>query len=158
MRDTPRPVRAIFVGRVVPYKGADMLLEAASQLIKTGAMTIDIVAKDGADLPALREDVAQAWGGSQSIVGPILRLPYRVVTLERDGPKVWEKVRTGSVLLSPHRQEATAVLDAQLGHLGLPGRVRPALLRVHGAAHGSQVVFGGSMMPAIAQQSVMGGR
>ncbi|MDQ3441584.1 MAG: glycosyltransferase family 4 protein [Planctomycetota bacterium] len=56
VRTATRPIRAIFIGRVVPYKGADMLLEAASHLIKSGAMTIDIVG-DGPQLPHLRERV-----------------------------------------------------------------------------------------------------
>lgn len=37
------PLRAAFVGRLVPYKGADMLLESALQLLQDGSMTIDIV-------------------------------------------------------------------------------------------------------------------
>jgi len=55
-RQASRPIRAIFIGRVVPYKGADMLLDAAADLIKTGAMTLDIVG-DGPQLPQLRDRV-----------------------------------------------------------------------------------------------------
>jgi glycosyltransferase involved in cell wall biosynthesis len=38
-----RPIRAVFVGRLVPYKGVDMLLEAATPLLASGAMTLDII-------------------------------------------------------------------------------------------------------------------
>lgn len=40
---TGGPVRGVFIGRLVPYKGPDMLLEAASPLLADGRMTIDII-------------------------------------------------------------------------------------------------------------------
>ena len=36
-------LRACFVGRLVPYKGADMLLTAAADLLRSGRMTLDII-------------------------------------------------------------------------------------------------------------------
>ncbi|RWR08161.1 glycosyltransferase family 4 protein [Paenirhodobacter populi] len=49
------PLRICFVGRLVPYKGADMLLEAAAPLLRTGRARIEIIG-DGpmrAELEAL---------------------------------------------------------------------------------------------------------
>ena len=38
-----RALRAVFLGRLVPYKGADMLLEAAAPLLRAKRMTLDII-------------------------------------------------------------------------------------------------------------------
>lgn len=73
----------------------------------------------GARRDQAAHSVAQAWGSSQALAGPILRLPYRVVTLERDGPKVWERVRTGWVLLSPQRLDAQATLETETRKRGI---------------------------------------
>jgi len=42
-RCASRPIRLIFIGRLVPYKGADMALEAAAPLLRDGIMTLDIL-------------------------------------------------------------------------------------------------------------------
>ena len=37
------PLRVAFVGRLVPYKGADMLIAAAAPLIREGRVIVDII-------------------------------------------------------------------------------------------------------------------
>jgi glycosyltransferase involved in cell wall biosynthesis len=37
------PLRLVFVGRLVPYKGADMLIEAAAPLLRTGQVHLTII-------------------------------------------------------------------------------------------------------------------
>ena len=52
-RKARQPIRALFLGRLVPYKGADMLLNAAAPLVRAGAMTVDVVG-DGVQMSELR--------------------------------------------------------------------------------------------------------
>jgi glycosyltransferase involved in cell wall biosynthesis len=63
-RKAPPPLRMAFVGRLVPYKGADMLLEAAAPLARAGKVRIDVIG-DGPERNTLgdltvREGIADA--------------------------------------------------------------------------------------------------
>ena len=53
-RNAERPLRCVFLGRLVPYKGADMLLKASAEALKSGAMTIKIVG-EGPQRPELEK-------------------------------------------------------------------------------------------------------
>ncbi len=53
-QDLTAPLRAVFVGRLVPYKGPDMLLEAMAPLLAEGRMVLDIIGSGPLE-PTLRD-------------------------------------------------------------------------------------------------------
>ena len=63
-----RPLRAAFVGRLVPYKGADMAIEAAAGLIRGGKLLLDIIG-DGPEMAALRGTVERERLGAGVTLG-----------------------------------------------------------------------------------------
>ncbi len=54
------PLRCVFLGRLVPYKGCDMLLASAADLVRAGKVTIDVVG-DGPERARL-ESMARGLG------------------------------------------------------------------------------------------------
>ena len=56
------PLRACFIGRMVPYKGPDMLLEAAADLLRSGEMTLDLIG-DGPMMEDIRRQAASLGTG-----------------------------------------------------------------------------------------------
>ncbi len=57
-RTVTRPLRVLFLGRLVPYKGADMLLEAAAPLIRSGDVCLKIMG-EGPQMGTLQQMIHQ---------------------------------------------------------------------------------------------------
>jgi glycosyltransferase involved in cell wall biosynthesis len=53
-RAATKPIKVIFVGRLVPLKAVDILIKAAAPLIKSGHIDLEIIG-DGEELPSLRQ-------------------------------------------------------------------------------------------------------
>ena len=64
-REATLPLKGGFVGRLVPYKGADILLEAAADFLRDGKLEIDIIG-DGPQRPAL-EALVKELGIQKSV-------------------------------------------------------------------------------------------
>jgi glycosyltransferase involved in cell wall biosynthesis len=67
-QDVSGPIRGCFIGRLVPYKGPDMLLEAAGPALKSGRFQLDILG-DGPMRPALEAQVRREGLGAVTFHG-----------------------------------------------------------------------------------------
>lgn len=63
--------------------------------------------------------VAKSWGQAQTVAGPILRVPYRVQWLEKEGDKHVERHRSGWLVLPPQRLAAEAQIDTEVRRRGI---------------------------------------
>jgi glycosyltransferase involved in cell wall biosynthesis len=76
VRTATPPLKAAFIGRLVPYKGADILLEAAVDFLKQGSLKLDIIG-EGPQRQTLEAMVSQM--GLQQSVRLLGSLPHREV-------------------------------------------------------------------------------
>lgn len=63
-RSASLPLRCVFLGRLVPYKGADILIRAGADAMKRGELTIKIVG-EGPQRPELERLIAELGVGEQ---------------------------------------------------------------------------------------------
>ena len=109
----PGPLRACFIGRLVPYKGPDMLLEAAAPLLREGRMVLDIIG-DGPMLDALKAQAARdGVAGAVRFHGWLTQEALRDVAL-RSGVMAFPSVREfggGAVLEAMALGLAPVVVD-----------------------------------------------
>jgi glycosyltransferase involved in cell wall biosynthesis len=64
-QDLAAPLRACFIGRLVPYKGPDMLIEAAAPMLAAGQLVLDVIG-DGPMLPDLQA-LVEGLGVAQAV-------------------------------------------------------------------------------------------
>ncbi|MCH4093049.1 MAG: glycosyltransferase [Acetobacter peroxydans] len=101
---TNRPIRAVFLGRLVPYKACDILLEAAADLLREGRMTLTIIGS-GPEESRLRALVTELG------IGQAVRF-----TGELPHPRVAEYLVNADILTFPsvHEFGGAVVLEAMV--------------------------------------------
>lgn len=103
-----KPIRIAFVGRLVAYKGADLLLEAASELVRKDALELHIIG-DGPERASL-EGMAERFAISNSVHFHGW-LPHR---------ETLEKLRTYDLLALPSVREFGGGVVIEAMALGVP--------------------------------------
>ena len=77
------PIRAVFLGRLVPYKGADILIDAAEPLLRAGTLTLDLIG-DGPQRGSLEATIKDRTIPNVTLVGQVhhSELQQRLVTYD----------------------------------------------------------------------------
>ncbi|MFK8017218.1 MAG: cell envelope integrity protein CreD [Gammaproteobacteria bacterium] len=85
-------------------------------LLLPTAMIESVIDERAALAAHAREDIMRAWGRQQSLIGPVLVIPYTADIQRSDGRAA---VRTGFVYHLPESLDANLDVDAQLRYRGL---------------------------------------
>lgn len=99
------------------------------------ALTADVIRDRTQRRQEVVDDISRIWGQPQTLVGPMLTVPYRYVTRDEHGDAVPREVtRTGHLVLLPEQLDVQGRLDPEVrqrgpfeavvytSHLGLRGR------------------------------------
>lgn len=105
-RTPSRPLRLIFLGRLVPYKGCHLALEAASRWLRDGSMTFDIVG-DGPQRGELEELVRRER------IGPAVTFHGNV-----EHEKVAEMLGKSDIFLFPSIREFGGAVALEASAMG----------------------------------------
>ncbi|MEO1614809.1 MAG: glycosyltransferase [Planctomycetota bacterium] len=126
------PLRLIFVGRLVPYKGCDMLVDAAAELIQQGQATLEIVG-DGPEMSRLRRQ-AETLG-----LGPAIKFSGR---LEHD--QVQHRMAEADLFVFPSIREFGGAVALESMAVGLVPMVVAygGLADLVGEEHGFRIPMG----------------
>ena len=107
-RDLPkgRPIRLLFFGRILPYKGLDMMLEALP-LIRAQRPDVELEIWGSGDLAPYRDALARAQG---------VRLEHRWLE-EADIPAIFERT---DICVLPYREASQSAVVASALAVGMP--------------------------------------
>lgn len=161
-QDVSGQIRACFIGRLVPYKGPDMLLEAAAGLLSDGKLVLDIIGNGPmrADLEqqaarlgiahAVRFHGALAHGDVQKIAVQSNLLTFPSIR-EFGGGVVLEAMALGVVPMIVDYAGPGELVDAKTGYKVSIGKRNEIVERF--AALLRQVVDNPSALPALGKQA-----
>jgi glycosyltransferase involved in cell wall biosynthesis len=140
-RTAGSPLRAVFVGRLVPYKGADMLLEAAAPLVARNLLSVEIIGNgpQRPDLESLTERLGIKDGVTFCGWVPHERLQDHLVQAdvfafpsvrEFGGAVVLEAMAVGLVPIVVDYGGPSELVDAQTG-FRIPIGSRAEIIRAY---------------------------
>ena len=103
------PLRLLFVGRLVPYKGADLVIEAAAELLRSGRATLTIVGEG-----PQRQELEAMLDGDERLAAAV------TLTGRVEHERVQEHMREADVFAFPSIREFGGGVVLEAMAMGLP--------------------------------------